>query len=266
VTPRRGDRALVTGASSGIGEALARKLAARGVDLVLTARSAARLEALAAELKTAHGIGVETAPLDLAAAGAAAELFARTEGRGLGVDLLVNNAGFGLLGAEAELPVEGVLDSLRVNVLAAAELAHRFLAAMRPRRRGAILNVASTQAFLPDPYMAAYGASKAFLLSFSEALHVEAERDGVLVTCLCPGFTRTGFYAAAGMKGPGGTAFPEMRADDVAEIGLHALERGRAVVVTHPLDRVWIFAGRFAPRALQRRMAARLFRKLSLSG
>jgi len=261
LSPRPGGWALVTGASSGIGEAFARKLAARGFDLVVAARSEDRLAALAAELSAAHRVAVAPVAVDLAAEAGAARLFEATEGSGREVDLLVNNAGFGLRGALAELPVERVLELLRVNVLATTELAHRHLVAMRGRRRGAILNVASTQAFLPDPYMAAYGASKAFVSSFSQALHVEAEADGVTVTCLCPGFTRTGFYAVAGMKGAKGTPFPEMRAEDVAEIGLASVERGRALVVPHPLDRLWIFTGRFAPRSLPPRMAARLFRR-----
>jgi short-subunit dehydrogenase len=262
LAPRAGGAALVTGASSGIGEAFARKLAARGFDLVLAARTASRLEALAAELAARHGVNAIPFAVDLATDDGPARLFTATEGSGREVDLLVNDAGFALHGALADLPVDRVKELLHVNVLAATELAQRHLAAMRSRRRGGILNVASTQAFLPDPYMAAYGASKAFLASLSQALSVETEGDGVTVTCLCPGFTRTGFYDAAGMKGPKGTPFPEMRAEDVAEIGLHALERGRALVVPHPFDRLWIFAGRFAPRALPPLLAARLFRKL----
>lgn len=262
--PRRGAAALVTGASSGIGLAFARSLAARGFDLVLAARTAPRLEELAAELSAEHGVSARPFPVDLSTEDGAARLFEATEGSGLEVDLLVNDAGFALHGALADLSVARVKELLRVNVLAATELAQRHLRAMRARRRGGILNVASTQAFLPDPYMAAYGASKAFLASFSQALSVEAEGEGVTVTCLCPGFTRTRFYEVAGMRGPKGTPFPEMRAEDVAEIGLHALERGRALAVAHPFDRLWIFAGRFAPRALPPRLAARLYRKLKV--
>jgi len=261
LAPRAGGAALVTGASSGIGEAFARSLASRGFDLVLAARSGDRLAALASELSARHGIAAEPVVVDLAAEGGAEELFAKAEGSGREIGVLVNNAGFGLNGAEAELPLPRVLDVVRLNVLSLVELTHRHLVAMRARRRGAILNVASTQAFLPDPYMAAYGASKAFVLSFTEALHVEAEDYGVTVTCLCPGYTRTRFYEVSGMRGPSGTPFPEMRAEDVAEIGLHALERGRAVVVPHPLDRLWIFGGRLVPRAFPRRIAARLFRR-----
>jgi uncharacterized protein len=256
VTPRAGTYALVTGASSGIGEALARKLAERGHAVLLAARSKERLEELAVELSARHGVPAEAIAIDLSAPGAAEALFAATEGSGKPVDVLVNNAGFGLLGAEVDLPLPRVSELLRLNVLALAELTHLFLGAMRARRRGAILNVASTQAFLPVPYMAAYGASKAFIASFSEALHMEAAKDGITVTCLCPGYTRTGFQGVARMKGAEGTPFPEMRAGDVAEIGLQALARGRAVVVTHPFDRLWIFAGRFVPRSFTRRLAA----------
>jgi short-subunit dehydrogenase len=252
--PERG-LAVVTGGSSGIGEAFARKLAARGFSLVLVARSAGRLAALAEELAARHGIAAEPVALDLSAPGAAEALYARTEGAGRPVALLVNNAGVGLHGALAEQPPARVEELLRLDVLALTELTQRFLAAMRARRSGAILNVASTQAFLPVPYMAAYGAAKAYVSSFTQAVHEEAERDGVVVTCLCPGYTRTRFYGASKMKGPKGTPFPEMTPDDVAEAGLAALDRGRAVAVPHPLDRLWIFTGRFVPLAVPRKLA-----------
>ena len=254
-----GARAVVTGASSGIGAAIAGKLAAEKVPLVLVARSAGVLSERAAALRERSGADVEVLPLDLSRPGAAAALFDATEGRGRPVDLLVNGAGFGWNGPQAEFETARFLELLELNVVATAELTHRFLVAMRARRRGAILNVASTAAFFPQPYFAAYGASKAFVLAFTEALHEEARRDGVTVTALCPGYTRTNFHAVAGMRGAEGTPFPEMTAEQVARIGLDALGKGRAFVVTHGLDRLWIAMTRFLPRSIPPRLVAAFF-------
>ena len=251
--------AVVTGASSGIGAALAERLAAGRVPLVLVARSGTVLAEQASAWRGRHGADVEAFPLDLSRPGAAAALFEATEGRGRPVDLLVNSAGFGWNGPQAEFETARFLEMLSLNVTATAELTHRFLGAMRSRRRGAILNVASTAAFFPQPYFAAYGASKAFLLAFTHALHEEAKRDGVTVTALCPGYTRTRFQEVAGMRDAKGTPFPEMTADAVAEAGLRALAAGKAVAVTHPLDRLWIAATRFLPRGVPPRLAAAFF-------
>ncbi len=193
-------------------------------------------------------------------------MFAATEGAGKVVSTLVNGAGFGLNGPEAELPLPRVLEMLQLNVVATAELTHRFLAAMRARRGGAILNIASTAAFLPMPYFAAYAASKAFILSFTHALHEEAKKDGVTVTCLCPGYTKTNFYAVAGMRGAEATPFPEMTPDAVARIGLEALRKKKAYVVTHPLDRAWIASGRLVPRWVPVKLAAAVLLQTRLPG
>jgi short-subunit dehydrogenase len=259
-----GARAVVTGASSGIGQAIAARLAARGLPLVLVARSAGVLAERAAEWRARHGVAVEAVPLDLARPGAAAELFDRTEGAGTPVDLLVNAAGFGWNGPQAGMETSRLLELLRLNVLATAELTHLFLRTMTARKRGAILNVASTSGFYPMPYFAAYGASKAFLLSFTHALHEEAKRDGVTLTALCPGYTRTNFYAVAGMRGAEGTPFPEMTADAVAEAGLRALEEGKPFTVTHWLDRLWIASGRLVPRSVPARLGAVFFSRTRL--
>ena len=260
-----GSFALVTGASSGIGEAFARELARRRVPLLLVARSREKLERLSAELARLQGVRAEAMPADLARPGAAAALFGETEEAGRPVDLLINAAGFGYNGPQADLEPERLLELLQVDVMATAEMTHRFLGAMRERRRGAILNVGSTSGFIPLPFFAAYGASKAFVLHFTHALHEEARRDGVTVTCLCPGYTKTNFYAVAGMRGAEGTPFPEMSPQAVAEIGLRAVGRKRAVVVTHPLDRLWIFSARFAPRSLPPRLAGAFFSRTRLS-
>jgi short-subunit dehydrogenase len=259
-----GAYAVVTGASSGIGAAIAGTLAARRVPLVLVARSEENLAGRAAEWCARYDVPVEPLALDLARPGAAARLFEATEGSGRPVDLLVNSAGFGWVGPQAEFDTARFLELLGLNVVATAELTHRFLQAMRGRRRGAILNVASTAAFFPQPWFAAYGASKAFLLAFTHALHEEARADGVTLTALCPGYTRTGFYAAAGMRGAEGTPFPEMTAEEVAEIGLAALGKGKAVVVTHRFDRLWISLTRVLPRSLPPKLAGRFFRAVRL--
>ena len=248
--------AVVTGASSGIGAALSRLLAESGRDLFLVARRGDVLARLAGDLAKANGIDATFLAADLGTPEGRAALFAATEGAGRAVSILVNDAGFGLSGAEADLALERVLSMLQLNVVATAELTHRFLVAMRARGTGGILNVASTAAFYPTPYFAAYGASKAFILSFTHALHEEARRDGVTVTCLCPGYTKTNFGAVAGMRGAEGTLFPEMTADAVAKIGLDALAKKKAWVLTHPLDRVWIASGRLVPRTVPVKLGA----------
>ncbi|HEX2757350.1 MAG TPA: SDR family NAD(P)-dependent oxidoreductase, partial [Thermoanaerobaculia bacterium] len=169
-------------------------------------------------------------------------------------------------GPEADLPLSRVIEMLQLNVVATAELTHRFLVVMRARRGGAILNVASTAAFLPMPYFAAYAASKAFVLSFTHALHEEAKKDGVTVTCLCPGYTKTNFYSVAGMRGAEATPFPEMTPDAVAKIGLEALRKKKAYVVTHFLDRAWIASGRFVPRSVPVKLSAAVFSRTRLPG
>ena len=256
--------AVVTGASSGIGDAFARLLAGSGHDLLLVARSGDRLAKLAEELARVHGISARGLAVDLGKSEGREAVFAATEGEGKPVEVLVNNAGFALNGPEVELPLERVLAMLHLNVVATAELTHRFLAAMRARRAGAILNVASTAAFYPMPYFTAYAASKAFVLSFTHALHEEARKDGVTVTCLCPGYTKTNFYAVAGMRGAEATPFPEMTPGAVAKIGLDALRKKKALVVTHPFDRAWIASGRLVPRWVPVKLGAMLFSRTRL--
>jgi hypothetical protein len=257
-----GSFAVVTGASAGIGEAIARGLARRKVPQLLVARSAERLAALAGELSAASGVAVEALPLDLAAEGAAERLVAATEGAGKPVGLLVNNAGFGWYGPQEEQGLERTRRMLQLNVGALVELTDRLLGGMRARGGGYVLNVASTAAFLPVPYMAVYAATKAFVLSYSQALHEELLGRGVTVTALCPGTTRTGFHRVAGLAEGERVRFPSLSAATVAEAGLRGLERGKAVVVPNPLDAAWIFAGRFVPRALPPRVGAAVFSRL----
>jgi uncharacterized protein len=256
--------AVVTGASSGIGKAFARALAAEGRPVLLVARSKDALEAIVAEQRAARGGEANVLVADLGTSEGRDAVWDVTEGAGRPVTLLVNNAGFGLSGAETDLPLERVHALLELNVVTTAELTHRFLVAMKPRRAGAILNVASTAAFYPTPFFSVYGASKAFILSFTHALHEEARTFGVTVTCLCPGFTKTNFAAVAGMKSAEATPFPEMMPEAVAKIGLEAVRKGKAVVVTHPLDRLWIAAGKLVPSSVPARIGARFFQKARL--
>lgn len=257
-----GEWALVTGASSGIGACIATRLLERGIPTLLVARTVAPMEALSARF--AGRVPCEVLPADLSREGAAADLLARSEGAGKPVGLLVNDAGFGWNGAFDAQPAELLAAMLAVNVVAPAALTRAFLPAMRARRRGRILNVASTAAFLPNPYFAAYSASKAFLLSLSLALREEVAEDGIVVTCLCPGVTRTPFFEPAGMDEKKLRAFGLLDPDTVAERGLRALEKGRAVSITSPRDRVWIALLRLVPRGLPPKVAAALFARSSV--
>ncbi len=238
---------LVTGASSGIGEALAREFAARRSDLILTARSADKLAVLASDLARAHGIAAHVIAADLSAPGGAARVFdeARKIGR---VDVLVNNAGFATFGPFTGTDAAAELDEIRLNVEALTDLTKRFLPGI-VAARGKILNVASTAAFQPGPLMAVYYATKAYVLSFSRALAFELRPRGVQVTCLCPGPTRTGFQARAGQQGLRLLDVGLMSPADVARAGIDGLFRGRPVVVPGFLNQVGAWLVRLSPTA-----------------
>src|SRR5215218_9022754 len=223
--------ALVTGASGGIGEELARLFAADGHDLVLVARSRDKLARLSEELGGRHGVTARVLASDLARPESPREIFEELGAGGVTVDALVNNAGFGSYGLFAETDVRSELDLLQVNVVALTHLSKLFLPAMIARRRGYLMNVASTAAFQPGPLMAVYYASKAYVLSFSEALSNECEGTGVVVSALCPGPTETGFVAAAKMEKSKLFERAVMDARTVAEAGYRGLLAGRAVVV-----------------------------------
>jgi short-subunit dehydrogenase len=251
------ETALITGASSGIGEAFARRLAALGKNLVLVARSEDRMAALAGELVAKHGVQVHVIPADLAQPGAAASVFAETERLGVAVDLLVNNAGFSKSGEFTELPLEIQADMVRLNVNTLMELTRLCLPAMCRRRRGGVINVASNAAFQPVPYMAVYGATKAFVLSFSEALAEEVRQDGVTVMALCPGATATQFWQAAGLWEDRLNTMQS--ADEVVMVALQGLQRRRPSVVPGFRNRLVVFLStRLAPRRMVARMAARV--------
>ncbi|MGC8475831.1 MAG: SDR family NAD(P)-dependent oxidoreductase [Acetobacteraceae bacterium] len=252
----QGRTALVTGASSGIGAALARALAARGSNLVLVARRADRLEALAVECR-ARGVTVRVAPADLAEA-EAREALARACPE---VDLLVNNAGLGVYGALAETDWARTERLLAVNVIALTHLSRLFAPGMAARGFGRILQVASIVGFLPVPLFAAYAASKAYVVSLGLAMDAELAGSGVRVSVLCPGGTATEFFAVA--RGPGADARAPgrmMSAEAVAGVGLAALARGQGLAVAGGGNRAAVFALRFAPRGLVARLAMRVTR------
>jgi short-subunit dehydrogenase len=223
--------ALVTGASGGIGEELARLFAADGHDLVLVARSEDKLSRLAEELKGKHGVAAHVLAADLSRAEAAGEIFDALLTTGISVDALVNNAGIGSYGLFAETDLKQELDLLQINIVALTHLTKLFLPSMLSRRRGYVCNVASTAAFQPGPLMAVYYASKAYVLSFSEALANECEGTGVFVSALCPGPTETGFVVAAGMQDSKLFDRGAMTARAVALEGYRGMFAGKTIVI-----------------------------------
>lgn len=250
--------ALVTGASRGIGEHFARALAARKQNLVLVARSQDKLERLASELRTKHGILVEPLPFDLTSSEGAAHLASTLRKRGLHISLLVNNAGLGARGEFCDLPLDRQLEMIRLNVEALVSLTHHLLPPMIERRRGGIINVSSLAGFQPLPYASVYAATKAFVTSFSMGLAEEVRPCGIAVVTLCPGRTRT---LAAGQDSPGKQVLGGLQpAEEVVEAALQALERGQGLVVPRFLNRFVLFVQRFFPRDLIPKLAARLSR------
>jgi uncharacterized protein len=251
--------ALVTGASSGIGREIARQLAAGGTALVVVARDGERLTALASELTAAHeGLAVEVLAADLADPQQLAGVEARLADPERPVDLVVNNAGFATYGRFADLDLDGEHREIAVNVTALVRLTHAALHAMLPRGRGAVLNISSTAGLQATPGNATYGATKAFVASFGEALAGEVAGTGVSVTTVLPGYTRTEFHDRAGV---GGRKIPDvawMSAADVAAKALAATRAGKPWLVPGPLNKVLIAAAGPVPRGLKRRMAARV--------
>lgn len=246
--------ALITGASSGIGLELARILAANHHDVVLAARSEAKLAALAAEAGR-HGVRSRVIACDLSETGAAEALAARAIEDGWTIDVLVNNAGYGLYGPFTETPLDVELAMIRLNIVSLTELTKRLLPPMVSRRRGRILNVASTAAFFPGPLMAVYYATKAYVLSFTEAIANELDGTGVTVTALCPGPTESGFQAAAQLqesKLVAGKRLPTSR--EVAQAGYDAMMAGKVVEVVGASNKLTVQLPRVFPRAVMRRV------------
>lgn len=254
-----GGSALVTGASGGIGHALAHRLAARGMDLILVARSGDRLRTLAEELHAAHGITARPVACDLATVCTEADLDGRLGDLGpLGerVDLLVNNAAFGIYGAFPARGADREAEMLRLNLVVPVLLTARFLPSMRERGRGVILQVASTAAFAPVPYQGSYAATKSHLVSWTHALDTELQGSGVRACVLCPGSTRTGFHAVSGSAEERERKLRQQSADDVARECLAGLDRGKRVIVTGAHNRVYAAIARMAPPAWAARAVA----------
>jgi uncharacterized protein len=249
--------ALVTGASSGIGEQFARLLAAGGTDLILVARRADRLTALAEELAGQHGVRADVLAADLSDAASRAPVEERLAVAEDPVDLLVNNAGYATTGAFAELPLDGELDEIEVNVIALVRLTRAALPGMLSRRRGGILNVSSVAALTPAPGTATYCGTKAYVTSFSEALHSETRRHGVNVTVLLPGLTRTGFQETSNYDASWAPGFVWQEPAAVARAGLAAVSAGRAVCIAGGPNKAMATALRFTPRSVIRGIAAR---------
>ena len=245
--------ALVTGASSGIGERLARRLAADGCDLVILARRTGRLEALAAELGGAHRVRVEVLTADLTSPGGLAAATGRLSDPDRPIELLVNNAGFGSSGSFADLPVGNAQAQVGLNVTAVVRLTHAALPGMLGRGHGGILSVSSVAGFVPSPGAAVYGATKAFITSFSESLAAEVKGRGVHVTALCPGFTRTDGRGRSGIT-PATLAW--LDADQVARAGLEAVAAGRVLSVPGAQYKSVVSLSRVVPRAVVRSAAA----------
>jgi uncharacterized protein len=249
---------VITGASSGIGAELARVFAQRGYALVVVARRQDRLERLESELKAAFGATVEILTLDLEGAAAPMALHDTLVARGIEVHTLVNNAGFGLRGKFSTLPYDRQMAMVELNVTALTKLCRLMLPGMIERRRGGILNVASTAAFQAGPNMALYYATKAFVLSLSEALHEEAKPHDVTVTALCPGPTATEFSQIADMEMTRLFKVGSMPAAEVARVGLDGYEARQAVVIPGATNRIGAIAAQLLPRSLTRRLAGKL--------
>ena len=256
--------ALVTGASSGIGEEFARQLALRGRDVVLVARRRERLDTLAGTLSAVHGIVAEVVPADLTTQRGIVVVEKRI---GAGdVDLLVNNAGLGSVGEFAKLPLGREIEQIDLNVRALLRLTHAALRSMLAHKRGVIINVASMAGFQPVPYNATYAATKAFVLNFSEALHEEAKPHHITVTCLCPGPVRTEFQQVAGINGErmGGRVLlrymARTTAHDVVKAALRAADAGRAIAIPGKVNAAIVETAQVMPRPVVRRLAGASFK------
>lgn len=255
-----GKRALVTGASSGLGADFARHLAASGCALVLVARRAAKLERLAADLRARHGVAVDVEALDLLQPDADQLLFDRLQARGLAIDLLINNAGFGLFGSHRELAWAKERDMMRLDMEVVVALSKRFAEPMVARGWGRILNVASIGAYQPTPTYAVYSAAKAFVLSYSEAFAFELRGTGVSVTALCPGITATAFLEVSGQKATAYQRLAMMDSPTVTRLGIRALLGGRRSLVPGLMNTLTAWSTRLMPRRLQTWMAFQVMR------
>ncbi|MDH3717667.1 MAG: SDR family oxidoreductase [Planctomycetota bacterium] len=245
---------LITGASAGIGLELARCFARGKSNLVLVARREEKLRELAAEIGDQHGVAVTVLPKDLADPAAPLEIRERLDEQQVAIDVVVNNAGFGEVGMLAALPVQRQVDMVQVNVAGLTHLTRLFLRDMIRRRRGGILNVGSTAAFQPGPGMAVYYASKAYVLSFTEALAEELRGTGVTATCLAPGPTVTEFGAVSGIEHSRLFKLGAMDAAQVAKAGYRGFRRGKTIVIPGPLNKLGAVSVRAVPRTVVRKI------------
>ena len=254
---------LITGASGGIGEAFARRLAAEKHNLVLAARSENKLHALCDELMLEHGITAHYVAIDLTHAEADLRLFEETEKHGMEVEWLINNAGFGSMGDFSQLDLEAEVEMIRLNVTAVVALTHRYLPKMRQRKSGTIINVASTASFQPVPFMATYAATKAFVRSFSEAVAEENRPFNITVTALCPGPTETNFFDAANIGADVKDAFLKkgmQTSEEVVEAGLNAVKNKKTSVISGWTNFLMTGLGNFVPNSLITRAVGSVLR------
>jgi short-subunit dehydrogenase len=253
-----GKWALITGASSGLGLEFADLLAAQKVNLVLAARRQGPMEKLASDLRRKYGVDVLVEAIDLASPGAASRLKCSLDARSVTVDILLNNAGYGLQGDLMETPIERTANMIQLNVTTLTELTYLFGRDMAKRRSGHILLVASLMAFQAVPSYAAYAATKAYVLALGEALHNELRPHGVVATALCPGHTATGFDAAAGATTSAMLRLLTMKPRPVAESGIRALLQGKAMVIAGLANKMVVFSNRLTPRSMQRATLKRI--------
>jgi uncharacterized protein len=247
--------ALVTGASSGIGSALARVLAKNGHNLVLTARNQNRLDQLAGELHDEFGAAIKVIPKDLSIRASAQEIFAELQRESIKVSLLVNNAGFDVYGYFTRTDLAKELEMIQVNLVSLTELTKLVLIDMVNQKYGRVLNIASTGALIPSPLNAVYSATKAYVVNFSEAIAEELRGSGVTVTALCPGSTKTEFHQRAGIRDIPLDKFGSMKAEAVAEIGYRSMMAGKRVAIPGLNNQMLMLAARFLPISFQTRMA-----------
>lgn len=249
---------LITGASGGIGEEFARQVAARGNNVVLVARSQSKLKALCDELKEKHPVITDFVAIDLTEADADKRLFEETERRGINVNFLINNAGFGSMGYFHELDLERELEMIDLNISSLVALTHHYLQPMVERRNGAILNVASTAGFQPVPFMATYAATKAFVLSFSEALWEEYRPHNIKIMAFCPGGTQTNFFNAAKMERP--IMRTIQTPEEVVKVALKGLEKGRSHIISGWTNYIVAESQRLVTRAMSARVVGKSLR------
>lgn len=253
--------ALITGATSGIGYELSRIFAEKDYDLVLVARNEEKLNSISEEFKTRHGIQARAVPMDLAGPSAPEKLYEQLVGEGISIDVLVNNAGIAVYGKFSESSAEGHQNLIQLNIAAPTHLCRLFGADMARRGGGRILNVSSTAAFQAGPFMSTYYGSKAYLLLFSEALHQEFKKEGVTVTALCPGPTRTEFFQRNDISNTGLDRSPLMMpADRVAEVGFSAMMAGKPLAIPGAMNKLLVFLVRLSPRRIATMVAGYLNR------